>query len=89
MSAPAQDLKCGYCGGPVQNDVLYHLDGCDFERACSIHAACDSLSEAVVPPDLLAPIRAYADWLVDRKKNPRAWDWPRSVKALDEVLDGI
>jgi len=44
--------------------MLRHLDGCDLARHNSIHDTCDSLVEDCVPPDVLAPIRAYADSLL-------------------------
>jgi len=57
---------CSYCGGFYQAGVLQHLDGCELARYRSINGKCDDLIEECVPPDVMQPIRDYADSLLRR-----------------------
>jgi len=73
MSEPVHDLGlyglaravCKRCSEPWRagHICFVHRDGCPYQRRKDIHDICDSLAEEIVPPDVIAPIRAYADTL--------------------------
>lgn len=56
---------CGKCGETYHAGHICfpHNAECDLRRQRDIHDTCDALSELAVPPDVIGPIRAYADSL--------------------------